>query len=534
MHEIRSLIVAHIFQLHSLASPDFLKSLLSLPEKDIFFIYCRLLNIIEKCDELDSLQDIKNIQKYALEELKLEIDELVKDMSEELSGAKPGSETDMLLRTFQSFLPPMPSYCLMKINKKFSDRSKGSIHYKSMITENMLNDDRKSYYLSQNYEDCISDLAKSIMESNLPLHQESFKLVLFGGDAELGVFVNIMAKLLLNGQLKKEKPKDLAHEEREKESSPMDLDLRVYLIPNKSNALAKLIAMNDFWYNKFIYIPFAEQPLLPRLQSFNHDNPPEGEEIVTFPNEVNERLIQTYLRDALKIVNVKLGEVDCYSYDHINDKKKTPDFIFYFCESLEIGAGVEFKEMTKKKKNVADSFYDAKERGLIKFDFIELEINAVEIGVEGGKSEDQGFFQVDAHTLKINNIYTDYFEGNLPVPNSDWLELSYIEYENTKIKDKYMKKKTFLKKYTREQIQSAIKSLYVNIPVSEVTIRQPRNEKFQILADGNVYGRYNEINIRVASYESDRHQSQVQIHSQPQPQPRLLTLPLATFLPVTF
>ena len=44
-------------------------------------------------------------------------------------------------------------------------------------------------------------------------------------------------------------------------------------------------------------------------------------------------------------------------------------------------------------------------------------------------------FTCNLHSCKINNVYTDFFEGNMPMPHTDWLELSYISYENSKVFD---------------------------------------------------------------------------------------------------
>jgi len=47
--------------------------------------------------------------------------------------------------------------------------------------------------------------------------------------------------------------------------------------------------------------------------------------------------------------------------------------------------------------------------------------------------------QIQLHNCKINNVYTDFFEGNMPMPHTDWLELSYITYENSKLFDNGLK-----------------------------------------------------------------------------------------------
>lgn len=52
------------------------------------------------------------------------------------------------------------------------------------------------------------------------------------------------------------------------------------------------------------------------------------------------------------------------------------------------------------------------------------------------------------HNCKINNVYTDFFEGNMPMPHTDWLELSYITYENSKLFDSGLRQKNIFKKHS--------------------------------------------------------------------------------------
>ena len=53
------------------------------------------------------------------------------------------------------------------------------------------------------------------------------------------------------------------------------------------------------------------------------------------------------------------------------------------------------------------------------------------------------------HSCKINNVYTDFFEGNMPMPHTDWLELSYISYENSKVFDNNLRQKNLFKKHSK-------------------------------------------------------------------------------------
>lgn len=47
--------------------------LASYSEHDVFQLYCKLLVILEKCDQLDSLLDVNMIQENAFEEIVKEI-----------------------------------------------------------------------------------------------------------------------------------------------------------------------------------------------------------------------------------------------------------------------------------------------------------------------------------------------------------------------------------------------------------------------------------------------------------------------------
>lgn len=47
--------------------------------------------------------------------------------------------------------------------------------------------------------------------------------------------------------------------------------------------------------------------------------------------------------------------------------------------------------------------------------------------------------------IKINNIETDYFEGNKPMPNSQSLEISLLNSENARLFEKNIKQEAYFK-----------------------------------------------------------------------------------------
>ncbi len=77
------------------------------------------MNIVEKCEELDSLTDIKNIQDRALDELRREIDEKPEDNLDK--------EMLNLYEIFPNFLPNFPPCFLQYIGgyKSSNVSSKG-------------------------------------------------------------------------------------------------------------------------------------------------------------------------------------------------------------------------------------------------------------------------------------------------------------------------------------------------------------------------------------------------------------------------
>lgn len=51
------------------------------------------------------------------------------------------------------------------------------------------------------------------------------------------------------------------------------------------------------------------------------------------------------------------------------------------------------------------------------------------------------------YSLKLNNVYKDYFMGNQPVPNAKWLELSYISYSDYRLLSQSLQDKKQFKNY---------------------------------------------------------------------------------------
>lgn len=44
------------------------------------------------------------------------------------------------------------------------------------------------------------------------------------------------------------------------------LDLRVFIVPTKKNTLAHYLASKDVWYQRYLYLPFREELVIPKFE----------------------------------------------------------------------------------------------------------------------------------------------------------------------------------------------------------------------------------------------------------------------------
>lgn len=66
-----------------------------------------------------------------------------------------------------------------------------------------------------------------------------------------------------------------------------------------------------------------------------------------------------------------------------------------------------------------------REKGSIKYQYMDMELEFDSEDLIGNPWERE-HVKAQIHNLRINNIYKEWFEGNMPFPNAKWLELSYI------------------------------------------------------------------------------------------------------------
>lgn len=153
----------------------------------------------------------------------------------------------------------------------------------------------------------------------------------------------------------------------------------------------------------------------------------------------------------------------------------------------------------------------------MKFNYMDFEIETTGIDFLNNLYDSETV-KLRVSNLKVNNVYSEGFEGNMPLPNADWLELSYIDYENSRQEDYSMKKKNLFKKHTNEQMQNAFFSLHTSLSVAKVTIKETSNKPFDLNVDGRIYGSFAQIVVQPL-YSTGENRTH-------------FTLPIMTFLPL--
>lgn len=497
-HKLRILMISYILSLQEKVSKDFLKHLAGVVDRDAFLIYCRILNIIEKCEELDSYVDIKNIEEKALGEIIKEIQNM---------PSESPSNTDFLnflLSDSQSFIPKYPDIVFKSLTSLANNMKKNSFFAGKGNDASMDN-------FSYNYSLKITEILEKIKHMNLPLHQEPFKLCVFGGDQELQSIIHDLGLIF-----------------KQNSSLFENIDFRIYIIPTKSNTLARLLANQDPWYCQHIYLPFINDILIPRLEGQDSQSSTylvDRKDTLNYhidkrllPFEMKESLIQSYIREASRMLHLKTYEILCYKNLN-NEKDKNPDHRIFFGLYVEIGRNVEALKIKNGKRQFGeDSVFELKEKGLLKFNYLDLEIETYGLDFLNNLY-DAETVKLRINNLKVNNVYKEGFEGNMPMPNADWLELSYIDYENSRQEDYYMKKKNLFKKHTNEQMQNAFFSLHTSLSIAKISIKDVGNKPFDLNVDGKVFGSYAHVIIQPLFSSGADNKKQ-------------MTLPIMTFLPL--
>ena len=93
----------------------------------------------------------------------------------------------------------------------------------------------------------------------------------------------------------------------------------------------------------------------------------------------------------------------------------------------------------------------------------------------------------------MNNIKKQYEHAPQCFPNTNWLELSYIDFKNSKLEKTLLKKKQSIA-YTKDKAPTIqYDSLYASLHVGKTEIWATRDTGLSFIADDVLYGPFKGI-----------------------------------------
>eukprot|EP00828_Plagiopyla_frontata_P024916 TRINITY_DN3182_c0_g1_i4.p1 TRINITY_DN3182_c0_g1~~TRINITY_DN3182_c0_g1_i4.p1 ORF type:complete len:523 (+),score=44.05 TRINITY_DN3182_c0_g1_i4:787-2355(+) len=435
LYNLRALIVISLMNQYSLSSPELLKHIVGISDENMFSLYCKLSQIVERCNELESVNDILKIVSKVIEEIE-------KNIMEMPSRAQ-------FLNIFEQInypvpYPVFPTFQLFTLQNIWQKKNKGiQISTPQTSTTPYIPVNHSTLVLCDQLQKIISSTQSIYTGCGLTLSLNNFrlKLIVFGGDQTLQTLCQCLCQLFSDNN-----------------EILQNVDLRIYVIPagKEENHLAKWIASKDVWYARQVYNPFKSPPLFPiQPYSNNQSNNATQSDKTTLQTqqgqlspsmrssrqptdynfstthtsdkkilrlEMEEELIQSYLRDGQRIVSVETFEIRCFKNKQAQAVFATLnsdiDEVVYFCVGMEMGFGVDLRnDNDALDDDIIYKTYEKNEKGKIHFTGIELEINVQFMDLQAKPGEEETVI-CQVHSLKINNIQKPYFEGNLPIPNS--------------------------------------------------------------------------------------------------------------------
>ncbi|KAL4492013.1 hypothetical protein ABPG72_008434 [Tetrahymena utriculariae] len=542
-HVLRAALVTNMLSLRKENNADIeVAQLISKKKKkDIFSIYCQLLHIIDKNNEFDDWDYIRKLQDTQFSKIILAIQEAKNDDS-----VSDESIHRVLTDNTQTYIPEFPN---CEIELIVPHNNKQQIYQKQATSRinHPQNQNQEENPLVQSYYPLLNEneikqfqqhqngdqqmfsslfFDKYFDTSINPQYQQPHRFVVMGGDAELHGLVQVLGEYF----------------DKYDNKRMNQLDLRVFIVPTKKNTLAHYLASKDAWYQRYLYLPFREELIIPKFEK-SEDGVEKDPFLYVDQNQITMNtllpqglklmVLNAYIREASRAFNVRVYRINCQFLN--NDTS-----VIYFCQYLEIGESVK-AELIQRQKNFKRgenhlSLYEMKEKGQIKFGGVDLKITFQSVDYLGNKWDKETYEECFS-SVKVNNVYKEYFEGNTPFPNSHWLEMTCITQENAKLFDNNLKNKHLFRVNSKDsqqgadQVQSAFKALFTSVPVESVDISIDNKDNrlessFQILVDGKIFSGLTSISVEPVTLKTKENN---EIKNNPH---IFLSIPVMTFLPL--
>lgn len=291
------------------------------------------------------------------------------------------------------------------------------------------------------------------------------------------------------------------------------LDLQVFVLPLQTgrNSLAQHLASIDAWYARYVYVPFAKRPFVPR---FEHDrrlrksiDPDETSRSMEDSTEDNaptralEGLLQDFLREARCVLPLRLYEVKCWRSPN---RSTPPDFRLPLALYAEVGLPAALLRAKQTEEFAGKTATEILESKHFRYTPPILSLRALEMDLLGRTLLHEEESMKEVRTLCVSNVPRESDCWAEALPAAEWLELALLE-ERAASEEALVRKRKA--KQPLSDLRLALCALYTNLHVLEVSIRCDRG--CDVVVDGVLYGPVGALEI--GPWETDQGWAQLPI-----------------------
>lgn len=274
-----------------------------------------------------------------------------------------------------------------------------------------------------------------------------------------------------------------------------EMEMRVYVLPLQGvrSSLAQYLASVDSWYARYVYVPFARRPFVPRAEqerkprksvdpeetsrSFQLDDSLEE----AAPTQALEVLLQDFLREARCILPLRLYEVRCWRDP---TRPGSPDLRLPLALYLELGLPAALLRARQTEEFAGKTPAEIAESKHFRYTAPALSIRALETDLFGRTSLHEEEAAKEVRSLCISNVPRESDCWSEALPSAEWLELALLEERGASEEALVRKRKANKQKLS--ELSLALSSLYTNLHVLEVSVRCDRG--CDVVVDGVLYG----------------------------------------------
>ena len=470
-HVNRTLIVLFVFSLFLEITTTDLSHMAGLSSENLFSLYKRILQMVEKI-EGEEMDRARTLQEWFVLELFEEVKTLKSDRTNPLT-----EPLFVYLSEFEIFFPKVPQHALTVIDLAQCDPQAEA----GEATGYIINTSSEAIAS----DDLIIDIFRQVCG---PSEHLSFpiKIILTGSDAVTHRTLKSYMNCLISSKYMAES------------------DIRFYSVPTYqvTNTLAMYLASVDAWYTRHVYLPLHMRPWVPRLEAkIDQKHLPKKESAFdphfatgvtdkNLPAVMCEALIQDYLSEATHVIPINIYRVKCYRND-----LSVPDEIIPMCMYLEMGAIPAAKRLQDLNSSFKDkSYLEVIESKAFRFRSITLQLQVSQMDLMGNHCGIDECVVRHIYSLSIGNVPREQDKCMAPVPQAEWLELSFIERDSAEQEANLLKEvKKKKSKQPQSQTNIAISSLYSNLHISGGKISMGEVGDTDIVVDGMLYGPFKQV-----------------------------------------